>query len=62
MRSVEIKNLAISIEALARVPGYKIDTIRERIEGLLDTLITQEENPTTVKPVPDKTFDDEIPF
>ncbi|MFA6159362.1 MAG: hypothetical protein WC763_07090 [Candidatus Paceibacterota bacterium] len=61
MRSAEIKNLSIALEALSRIPGTTPEALSMRIHDLLEDILTEEE--TKTKPKSSKTTeDDEIPF
>lgn len=61
MRSADIKNLSIAMEALSRIPGTSPEHLSTRIHNLLESIITEEEE-TSAKPRPSTTNDDEIPF
>lgn len=61
MRSAEIKNLCIALEALSRIPGIEPERLGERIHSLLDGLL-QEEEKRTAPPLLAVAKDDEIPF
>lgn len=60
MRSAEIKNLSIALEALSRIPGTTPEALSMRIHDLLEDILTEEE--TKVQAKPSTTEDDEIPF
>jgi hypothetical protein len=60
MRSREIKDLSIALEALSRIPGTTPEALSMRIHDLLEDILAEEE--TRTKPAPSTTTDDEIPF
>jgi len=61
MRSADIKNLAIAMEALSRVAGTNAELASIRIYDLLTDAIKEEETRTTI-PKPQHDTNDEIPF
>ena len=63
MRSNDIKNLCVAIEALSRVPGYNTESCKDRIGDLLDDLLKEEETqPPAPTPKPTPNPNDDIPF
>lgn len=64
MRSADIKNLCIALEALSRFPNTEL--LSDRVRDLLDDTLKEEEQRITEnkqhKPTRTSLDDDEIPF
>lgn len=59
MRSADIKNLCVALEALSRFPNT--EQLSDRIRDLLDDTLKEEEQ-RTLTPPPTPPSEDEIPF